>query len=189
MKPPVANVIVWPKVFERLRPDRSWAHAMWRSSARVQEESRASSTLSPNNWRISLICLRSSPNMAPRSMACALRRGAPANRGATRGSRSTGNRRNRLSASMREMPELAGDLGVSAARLGACTHAKGYCGTRHLAAPPTLTRWSQASHPALIARTIAHGPGFSRSCHLPDKQTITGRPGRHDQIFFSRPCI
>ena len=52
----VANIIVWPKVFERLRPIVLGARYV-AVTGRVQKKV-ASSTSSPSSWRISRICWR-----------------------------------------------------------------------------------------------------------------------------------
>jgi DNA polymerase III alpha subunit len=108
----VANVIVWPKVFERLRPIVLGARYV-AVIGRVQEESGVIHVVAEQLEDLTYLLAQLSEHGAEidgLARCDEVRRPIEEQREA----RNTGNRRNRLVSLMREMPELAGDMDVSA---------------------------------------------------------------------------
>ena len=128
----VANVIVWPKVFERLRPIVLGARYV-AVIGRVQEESGVIHVVAEQLEDLTYLLAQLAEHGAEidgLARCDEVRRPIEEQREA----RSTGNRRNRLVSLMREMPELAGDLGVSA-------RGSAHAPTRRaIAAPPRRAR-------------------------------------------------
>ena len=116
----VANVIVWPKVFERVRPVVLGARYV-AVSGRVQAESGVIHVVADQLEDLTLLLARLAEHGADidsLTRADEVRRPIEDQREA----HALGGR-NRLLRLMREMPELAADLDVPRARLGACADA------------------------------------------------------------------
>jgi len=128
----VANVIVWPKVFERLRPIVLGARYV-AVIGRVQEESGVIHVVAEQLEDLTYLLAQLAEHGAEingLARCDEVRRPIEEQREARR----TGSRRNRLVSLMREMPELAGDLGVSA-------RGSAHAPTRRaIAAPPRRAR-------------------------------------------------
>src|SRR4029079_18174220 len=120
----VANVIVWPKVFERLRPIVLGARYV-AVIGRVQEESGVIHVVAEQLEDLTYLlaqlsekceyCTNLLPQRAEHGAEIdGLARGDEVRRPIEeqREARSTGSRRNRLVSLMREMPELPGDMDV-----------------------------------------------------------------------------
>jgi error-prone DNA polymerase len=108
----VANVIVWPKVFERLRPIVLGARYV-AVIGRVQEESGVIHVVAEQLEDLTYLLAQLAEHGAEidgLARCDEVRRPIEEQREA----RNTGNRRNRLVSLMREMPELAGDMDVTA---------------------------------------------------------------------------
>ncbi|HEY8273673.1 MAG TPA: error-prone DNA polymerase [Pseudolabrys sp.] len=108
----VANVIVWPKVFERLRPIVLGARYV-AVIGRVQEESGVIHIVAEQLEDLTYLLAQLAEHGAEidgLARCDEVRRPIEEQREA----RNTGNRRNRLVSLMREMPELAGDMDVPA---------------------------------------------------------------------------
>ena len=104
----VANVIVWPKVFERLRPIVLGARYV-AVIGRVQEESGVIHVVAEQLEDLTYLLAQLAEHGAEidgLARCDEVRRPIEEQREA----RNTGNRRNRLVSLMREMPELAGDM-------------------------------------------------------------------------------
>ncbi len=128
----VANVIVWPKVFERLRPIVLGARYV-AVIGRVQEESGVIHVVAEQLEDLTYLLARLAEHGAEidgLARCDEVRRPIEEQREA----RNTGNRRNHLVSLMREMPELAGDMDVSAR---GSAHAPT---RRSIAAPPRRAR-------------------------------------------------
>ena len=109
----VANVIVWPKVFERLRPVVLGARYV-SVRGKVQEECGVIHVVAERARRSDRAARRGWPSTAPTSTALrAATRCAGRSRN-SREARAQGGRESRLARLMREMPELAADLDVPA---------------------------------------------------------------------------
>jgi error-prone DNA polymerase len=128
----VANVIVWPKVFERLRPIVLGARYV-AVIGRAQEESGVIHVVAEQLEDLTYLLAQLAEHGAEingLARCDEVRRPIEEQREARR----TGSRRNRLVSLMREMPELAGDLGVSA-------RGSAHAPTRRaIAAPPRRAR-------------------------------------------------
>jgi len=108
----VANVIVWPKVFERLRPIVLGARYV-AVAGRVQEESGVIHVVAEQLKDLTLLLARLAEHGASiDSLARCDEVRRPIEE--LREARVAGGRQNRLVRLMREMPELAADLGVHA---------------------------------------------------------------------------
>jgi error-prone DNA polymerase len=108
----VANVIVWPKVFERLRPIVLGARYVAVTGS-VQEESGVIHVVAEQLEDLTYLLAQLAEHGAEidgLARCDEVRRPIEEQREA----QNSGNRRNRLVSLMREMPELAGDLDVSA---------------------------------------------------------------------------
>jgi error-prone DNA polymerase len=128
----VANVIVWPKVFERLRPIVLGARYV-AVIGRVQEESGVIHVVAEQLEDLTYLLAQLAEHGAEidgLARCDEVRRPIKEQREA----RLAGSRRNRLVSLMREMPELAGDMDVSA-RGSAHAPAR-----RSIAAPPRRAR-------------------------------------------------
>ena len=108
----VANVIVWPKVFERLRPIVLGARYI-AVTGRVQEEAGVIHVVAEQLEDLTVLLARLAEHGADID---ALARCDEVRRPIEdqREARAHGGRQSRLAALMREMPELASDLGVTA---------------------------------------------------------------------------
>jgi error-prone DNA polymerase len=128
----VANVIVWPKVFERLRPIVLGARYV-SIIGRVQEESGVIHVVAEQLEDLTYLLAQLAEHGAEidgLARCDEVRRPIEEQREV----RNTGNRRNRLVSLMREMPELAGDMDVSA-------RGSAHAPTRKaIAAPPRRAR-------------------------------------------------
>lgn len=128
----VANVIVWPKVFERLRPIVLGARYV-AVLGRVQEESGVIHVVAEQLEDLTYLLAQLAQHGAEidgLARCDEVRRPIEEQREA----RNAGNRRNRLVSLMREMPELAGDMDVSA-------RGSAHAPTRRaIAAPPRRAR-------------------------------------------------
>jgi error-prone DNA polymerase len=128
----VANVIVWPKVFERFRPVVLSARYV-AITGRVQEESGVIHVVADRLEDLTHFLARLAEHGADidgLARCDEVRRPIEDQREA----RALGGRHNRLVALMREMPELAGDLDVSA-------RGSAHAPTRHaIVAPPRRAR-------------------------------------------------
>jgi error-prone DNA polymerase len=133
----VANVIVWPKIFERFRPVVLGARYV-AITGRVQEESGVIHVVADRLEDLTHFLARLAEHGAVidgkdiqvLARCDEVRRPIEDQREA----RALGGRHNRLVALMREMPELAGDLDVSA-------RGSAHAPTRHaIVAPPRRAR-------------------------------------------------